>query len=353
MQTFHRAQERAQPPAAAGTRHPGGSCAPAAPSATDRTPGPAPSTPLYRGRFAPSPTGPLHFGSLIAAVGSYLSARAAGGEWLVRIEDLDPPRTVPGAADDILRALEILGFEWHGEVLYQSTRSAAYAAAVERLLAQGDAFECTCSRAEILAAAEGPATPGEELRYPGWCRSGVRAAQRDRAIRFLTPPGEVVFDDLLQGHVAVDVSREVGDFVIRRRDGLFAYQLAVVVDDAEQGITHVVRGVDLLNSSPRQILLQRRLRLATPMYAHMPLAIGPDGVKLSKSAGAAKLDLRRPAEALWRALRFLRQNPPPALRYASPAGLWDWAVEHWTSVPLRGMRAAGLDGDNDSRIVRS
>jgi len=296
--------------------------------------------PVYRGRFAPSPTGPLHFGSLVAAVASYLAARQAGGEWLVRIEDLDPPREVPGSADQIVAALARLGFEWNESIVRQSARRPLYEDAVQRLLAAGDAFRCSCSRAEIQAAVTSTAASGEELRYPGWCRDGVRMPERATAIRFRTPSGDVVFQDQIQGLTCVDVAAEVGDFVIQRRDGWFAYQLAVVVDDAAQGITHVVRGADLLRNTPRQLLLQQALGLPHPAYAHVPVATDRNGVKLSKSEGAAAIDLAQPNGELWRALRFLQQDPPRELLDGSLAELWSWAIVHWTTAPVRGMRSA-------------
>lgn len=296
----------------------------------------------YRGRFAPSPTGPLHFGSLVAAVGSYLAARHAGGEWLVRIEDLDPPREIPGSADQIVATLAALGFEWTESIVRQSSRTSLYEAAVNKLLYQGNAFYCSCTRAEIEAAT-GPARDADELRYPGWCRDGVRMPQRKLAVRFRTPSGLIAFDDGIHGltHSAVDT--EIGDFVIRRRDGLFAYQLAVVVDDAAQGITDVVRGADLLSSTPRQILLQQALRLPTPAYAHMPVATDRNRIKLSKSAGVATLDLQHPDEVLWQVLRFLRQAPPYELRRSGLATLWNWAITHWTPAPLNGIKSAPVD----------
>jgi len=293
----------------------------------------------YRGRFAPSPTGPLHFGSLVTATASYLCARQAQGAWLLRIEDLDPPREVPGSQDQILAALECLGFEWNESIVRQSERAELYEAALQRLLAAGDAFPCSCSRTEI-AAAGSDRGDADELRYPGWCRNGIRAPGRPLAVRFRAPAGLVSFADELQGPVSYDVATQIGDFVIRRRDGWFAYQLAVVVDDAAQGITSVVRGCDLLNSTPRQLLLQRALGLPTPAYAHMPVATDRNGVKLSKSAGAATLDLAHPGDELWRALWFLRQSPPPELRHANPADLWSWAIVHWTPAPLRGLSMA-------------
>lgn len=299
-----------------------------------------PPTARYRTRFAPSPTGELHLGSLVAAVGSYLEAKRAGGEWLVRIEDLDPPREALGSAAGILETLAALGFEWTEPVLWQSSRSAAYTQAVEQLLGSGQAYECTCTRAEI-AVARGAREVAEELHYPGWCRAGVRAPQRLRALRLRVPDQSICFEDAIQGPVSCNVASDVGDFVIRRRDGLFAYQLAVVVDDAAQHITHVVRGADLLSSTPRQILLQRALGgVATPAYAHLPLVLDQDGVKLSKSAGAAAVNSRQPVAELWRTLCLLRQDPPAHLRCGAVRTLWDWAIEHWTTAPLRGLRTA-------------
>jgi glutamyl-Q tRNA(Asp) synthetase len=294
---------------------------------------------IYRGRFAPSPTGPLHFGSLVAAVASYLDARQAGGTWLVRIEDLDPPREIPGAADSIIATLAAFGFEWNESILRQSTRIDAYREALDTLLRQRLAFPCSCSRTELQAAQDPYRPPSDELHYPGWCRAGVRAPERPLAIRFRVDSATTTFDDLIQGAQACDVAADVGDFVIRRRDGLFAYQLAVVVDDAAQGITHVVRGTDLLGSTARQILLQRALGFATPMYAHMPVVTDANGVKLSKSQGAAEIDPRRPSQELWRALRFLQQAPPVELRLSPTPTLWKWAVANWQAQALKGARA--------------
>ncbi len=251
-----------------------------------------------RGRFAPSPTGPLHLGSLLAALGSWLLARAAGGEWLVRIEDLDPPREVAGAAAEQLQALAAFGFESDGPVLWQSTRGDAYQAALDRLLASGAAFACHCSRSDLAADA-------------GIHRRCVPGAQReDPSIRLRVPDGTLVaFDDAIQGHHVQDVAREVGDFVLRRADGWWAYQLAVVVDDAAQGITDVVRGADLLDSTPRQVLLQRALGLPTPRYAHLPLAVDAHGRKLSKSLAALPVDAGDPLPALRAAWQALGQDP--------------------------------------------
>jgi glutamyl-Q tRNA(Asp) synthetase len=244
---------------------------------------------VITGRFAPSPTGPLHLGSLVAAVGSWLYARAEGGWWLVRMEDIDTPRVVPGSAEEILAALRRYGLKWDGEVVWQSRRTALYERALEELRAKGLVYDCACSRAELARAASAPV--GREPVYPGTCRNGIAAGKAARAIRFRVP------DDL-----------EDGDFVVRRADGLFAYQLAVVVDDADQGVTQVVRGADLLASTPRQIALQRALGYPTPVYVHLPLVLSPDGSKLGKRDGALPLptlDEARVRETLSVALRHL------------------------------------------------
>jgi glutamyl-Q tRNA(Asp) synthetase len=294
----------------------------------------------YRGRFAPSPTGPLHFGSLVAAVASFLEAKTAGGEWLVRIEDLDTARVVPGSADDILKTLDTFQFHWDGPVLYQSTRTAAYEDALQRLLRLEVAFHCSCSRSEIEAAQPMPRRVGEEARYPGWCRAGVRSPNRNLAVRFRVDDTVGRFEDKVQGDVSIDLTTDAGDFVIKRRDGLFAYQLAVIVDDDAQGISHVVRGVDLLNSTPRQLLLQRALGMKHPEYAHVPVVIDENKVKLSKSAGAGALNVNRPSEEIWRALRFLRQSPPLELRLSTLPEIWDWAARNWQVHSVRGLREA-------------
>jgi glutamyl-Q tRNA(Asp) synthetase len=299
-------------------------------------------TARYRGRFAPSPTGPLHFGSLVAATASYLDARHVGGDWLLRIEDLDPPREVAGSAEQIVATLAALGFQWTGSIVRQSERHAAYQAALDQLLAANLAFPCSCSRTELQAAQPAGRDQSDELYYPGWCRNGVRAPDRPTAIRFRVAPGTLAFDDRLQGLQAADLALDTGDFVIRRRDSLFAYQLAVVVDDAAQNVTHVVRGADLLGSTARQIALQAALGLTTPEYAHLPLAIDANGIKLSKSTGAAAVDARRPAYELWRTLQFLKQGPPLDLRRAPVATLWEWAIEHWQAQPLAGLRQMEL-----------
>jgi glutamyl-Q tRNA(Asp) synthetase len=248
----------------------------------------------YRGRFAPSPTGPLHLGSLVAALGSYLDAKAHGGEWLVRMEDIDTPRTVPGAADDILRTLERFGLEWDGPVLYQSTRIGTYEAAFEDLRKRDLIFPCGCFRKDVVN------------RYPGTCRHGIRGRLDTPSWRFRVS-GEIVhFEDRRLGPQSQNVQEYVGDFVLKRADGLFAYQLAVVVDDAYQGITDVVRGEDLLDSTARQILLQRALGFPQPRYLHLPLVLNETGQKLSKQNGATALDPNRVEELLALARTLLR-----------------------------------------------
>ncbi len=266
---------------------------------------------MYVGRFAPSPTGPLHFGSLVAALAGWLDARAAEGRWLVRIEDLDAPRTLPGAAHDILRTLDCLGLGWDGPVLYQSQRSANYKAALKSL----DTYWCGCTRREIADSSIGRASDGAQI-YPGTCRGGLAPGKTPRALRVRTGTEEIVFADRVQGPQRQILAREIGDFVLLRADGQFAYQLAVVVDDAEQGVTDVVRGADLLDSTPRQIYLQRLLGYATPRYLHVPAAVNAAGEKLSKQTGARPVDLARKSEELRRALRFLGQAGSDDLAHA-------------------------------------
>ena len=300
-----------------------------------------PSPIRYRGRFAPSPTGPLHFGSITTAVGSYLEARRADGEWHIRIDDLDRARTVPGAADDILRTLEALGFEWTGPVRYQSQRDESYAAALAQLQADGLVFPCSCSRRELQQLTQSQPDTGvdvEELRYPGFCRNGPLAPERGTAVRFRVPDGAVEFDDGLQGHSTNDVQQESGDFVVRRRDGLFAYQLACVVDDHEHGFTHIVRGADLLASTARQLLLQRALRYTPMLYAHLPLMMDAGGRKLSKSSAAPAAHAASGPAVLWQALTQLQQAPPAHLPGADIKDVWAWAHAHWSLEPLRGKR---------------
>jgi glutamyl-Q tRNA(Asp) synthetase len=284
------------------------------------------STPPYRGRFAPSPSGPLHFGSLVAAAGSFLEARTRNGEWLLRMEDVDAPRCSQAAAADILRTLEACGFAWDGEVVRQSRRTDAYAAALERLKAAGHVFACACTRREL---ADSAIAPDGATIYPGTCRQGLPAGKPARAWRLRVGDVRVGFDDAIQGRIDSDLALDAGDFILLRADGLFAYQLAVVVDDADAGITHVVRGADLLASTARQIFLQQCLGLPIPCYAHLPVAVNAAGEKLSKQTRAAPVDASRPGPALYAVLAFLGQHPPPELSGASPDELWAWAMSHW------------------------
>jgi len=284
------------------------------------------------GRFAPSPTGPLHFGSLVAALASCCDARARGARWLVRIEDVDLPRSVPGATDDILRTLVRYGFAWDGPVEYQSDRTPHYAAALRRLVDAGHAYPCACTRRELESA---PLGPGGERIYPGTCREGVPAALASRprrAFRVRVGDTEVAFVDRLQGPQRQRLADEVGDFVVKRADGLFAYQLAVVVDDAEQRVTDVVRGADLLASTPRQIHLARLLGCHVPTYLHVPVAIDREGHKLSKQTLAPALP-NDPLPALLAAWRFLDQ-PSPAVAPRDTAGFWRYAIGAWSPTRL-------------------
>lgn len=285
----------------------------------------------YRGRFAPSPTGPLHFGSLIAAVGSYLDAKHHHGKWLVRIEDLDVPRSVKGAAEEILATLEIFGLHWDEGVIYQSRRTAAYEEAFHLLKQAGAVYPCACSRKEI---ADSALQRGDELIYPGTCRNGIAHDKAALAWRIRVDDASISFSDRMQGSIAQDLATEVGDFVVSRADGLFAYQLAVVVDDAAQGITDVVRGADLLYSTPRQIYLQGLLDLTTPAYMHLPVAVNAQGEKLSKQTLALPVGKDNPASLLFKALVFLRQQPPLELQFGEAEEILAWAIASWQTDRL-------------------
>jgi len=278
----------------------------------------------------------------VAAAGSYLDARHRGGRWLLRIEDVDTPRTVAGAADGIIATLARFGFEWDGDIVWQSRRTEAYAAALERLKAAGHAFPCACTRREM---ADSALTRDGSRRYPGTCRNGLPPGRAARAWR-VRAEGIIAFDDAIQGPQREDLALDSGDYVVLRADGLFAYQLAVVVDDADAGITHVVRGADLLDSTARQIHLQHLLGFPQPDYAHLPVATNAAGEKLSKQTLARAVDEHRPAAALVAALRFLGQAPPAGLDRASLAEVWAWALQHWrlATVPHR-RQAPAIDID--------
>lgn len=282
---------------------------------------------MYIGRFAPSPTGPLHFGSLVAAVASYLDAKTHQGKWLVRIEDIDPPREIAGSTGQILRTLEAFSMFWDGPVMYQSTRIAAYETALAQLDHQGLIYPCTCSRKEIANAST---TGIEGSIYPGTCRQAATHPERAAfAWRIRTNSNVMRFEDVIQGAQAQQLEQEIGDFVLKRADGLFAYQLAVVLDDYEQGVTNIVRGSDLLASTPRQIYLQKMMGFPTPAYAHVPIVTNANGEKLSKQTLAKPIQTANPEASLWQALHFLGQNPPESLCHESLNNIWGWAISHW------------------------
>ena len=281
----------------------------------------------YVGRFAPSPTGDLHLGSLYTAAASFLDARANGGCWLVRAEDPDGPRVVPGSADGILRTLSRFGFEWDGDVVHQSGCGDRYAAALDDLGARGLTFQCSCSRLQLA----------EDERYPGHCRNGPLKPGTACATRVRVDEATIQFTDRIQGTFRQDVAAAVGDMLVRRRDQLFAYVLAVVVDDAAQRVTHVVRGADLLDNTPRQIHLQRLLGLKPPDYAHVPLLMEPDGKKLAKSSRSVQLDGSTPLPLLIKVFDLLNLSPPPELDLATIPEAWSWATAKWNidRVPRR------------------
>jgi glutamyl-Q tRNA(Asp) synthetase len=284
----------------------------------------------YVGRFAPSPTGPLHFGSLVAGLASWLDAKRAGGRWLLRMEDLDLPRVMPGATDEILRQLDTLGLHWDGTVEYQSRRTAHYEAALERLAAH--CYPCACTRKELEDSAL--AIDGSRI-YPGTCRPGLQPGKTARALRVRTDDEPVVFTDRVQGRIVQSVKTEVGDFVLKRADGLHAYQLAVVVDDAAQGVTDVVRGADLLDSTARQIFLQRLLGASTPRYLHVPVATNAAGEKLSKQTAASAAG----PDDVPAALRFLGLQPPSGIATGETLA---WAAEHWDPARVPRARAVAV-----------
>lgn len=277
----------------------------------------------YIGRFAPSPSGPLHFGSLVGALASYLHAHQHRGQWLVRMEDLDPPREMAGAADSILRSLEAHGLFWHSDVLYQSQRLDAYEAQLQQLQDQQQVYRCNCNRQRIQAAGG---------IYDNHCRDkNIDTPPYGIRLNLHASPAiasEIPFDDLIQGPQQQDIASQVGDFILKRKDGLFAYQLAVVMDDIEQNISHIIRGSDLLCSSARQIFLFERLKARSPIFGHCPVATHPDGQKLSKQNLAPALDNSLAANNLWLALSFLQLQPPNELRDAPVQEQLHWAINN-------------------------
>ncbi|MFO1417587.1 MAG: tRNA glutamyl-Q(34) synthetase GluQRS [Methylotetracoccus sp.] len=291
----------------------------------------------YRGRFAPSPTGHLHLGSLFTALASYLEARARGGTWLLRIDDIDSPRCSIEATDSILRTLERFGLSWDEPPVYQHRRIARYQEALRVLDDARQLYACVCTRRKL-------ANGGVSRAYPGTCRdTGAENRTGAHALRVRSESARIAFHDRLQGNVFQDVAREIGDFVVRRRDGLIAYHLATVVDDADAGITEVVRGQDLLESTPRQILLQRRLGLAEPAYCHVPVIIGASGLKLSKQNHAPMVDESAPGRILFSLLGLLRQRPPAELAEATAAEVLDWGTRHWSIERMAGAPTIGAE----------
>jgi glutamyl-Q tRNA(Asp) synthetase len=303
----------------------------------------------YRGRFAPSPTGPLHFGSLIAAVGSYLDARHHQGEWLLRVEDIDSPREVAGATDEILRTLELLHMTWDRPVIYQSKRTHLYEEALDELQQRGYLYDCGCTRKEV---AEGAVHTPTGTIYPGTCRNGLPAGRSPRSVRVRVNNAAISMQDRLQAGLHQQLQTDTGDFIIRRADRLIAYQLAVVVDDADQGINHVVRGSDLLESTPRQMYLQQLLDLPTPAYLHLPIATDSSNAKLSKQSFAPSITVDDSNRAVLDALRFLHQTLPDSPQDASLDELWKWAADHWdaSTIPARQVLPAPAQyADSTSR----
>ena len=289
---------------------------------------------MVRGRFAPSPTGPLHFGSLIAAVASFLEAKTQAGQWLVRMEDLDKPREQKGATDHILRTLEAFGFEWQGDVVYQSTRGDLYEVALNKL--SNLTYPCTCSRREI---ADSAIHGIDGFIYPKTCLMQPPKPNIAPAWRVKTANTLITVNDAIQGEISQHLNLDIGDFVLKRADGVFSYQLAVVVDDFAQGISHIVRGADLLDSTTRQIYLQTMLNYPTPHYAHLPVAVNAAHEKLSKQTLAEPLNSVKQSEQLFNALQFLGQNPPIILQNVPLKELWQWAFAHWKLKNIPTQRA--------------
>jgi len=284
------------------------------------------SIPNYRGRFAPSPTGALHFGSLITAIGSYLEAKSHNGEWLVRIENLDKPREIPTASHEILKALETLGMEWDHEVIYQDQREDVYENILTLLSKRELTYPCACTRKEI---ADSSIIGISGQIYAETCRNNIQNKNYSGAIRVKTDNNIIEFEDSLHGLISQRPRSETGDFILRRSDRIYAYQLAVVVDDATQGITNIVRGADLLDSTPRQIYLQKLLGYPTPSYMHLPIAVNNQGEKLSKQTKAAHLDISNPVKQLIAAVNFLGQEPPIELLRDNVSSFWKWALINW------------------------
>ncbi|MDD5037329.1 MAG: tRNA glutamyl-Q(34) synthetase GluQRS [Methylococcaceae bacterium] len=285
----------------------------------------------YRGRFAPSPTGPLHLGSLYTALAGFLQAKSLQGEWLLRIDDIDAPRVVPGSIDSILHTLDRFALHWDGPVAYQSRQHKSYHLALERLAAEGRLYACTCSRKSLTTL-----NPDRSTFYPGICRHARFDRRQPHALRLKVDETVIEYEDKLQGPYRQDLAREIGDFILLRRDGIVAYHLATVIDDARAGITEVFRGVDLQESTPRQIYLQHQLSLPTPEYLHIPVLVDHRGCKLSKQNGALAVDERNPGSTLFHLLNLLEQSPPDELCEAQPEEILAWAVPAWDASRLTG-----------------
>jgi glutamyl-Q tRNA(Asp) synthetase len=288
------------------------------------------SSPTYTGRFAPSPTGPLHLGSLYTALASYLDARSRQGQWLLRIDDLDHFRIIPKATDQILNVLDKLGLHWDGEVYYQSQHIEDYQAALVQLETQDRLYPCICSRKKLAQSG---------AVYPGHCRQKTIPADADVAIRIKTPPSPVSLMDRLQGTIQQNLQQQCGDFILKRKDGVIAYQLAVVVDEYQQNISHIVRGLDLLDSTPRQCFLQQCLGLPQPSYMHIPVVVDQSGIKLSKQSHAEAISAKNPAKTLWLLLDLLKQHPLTELKRANVQTILRWGIEHWQPENLKKIRA--------------
>ena len=273
----------------------------------------------YTGRFAPSPSGPLHFGSLVAALASYLDAHANNGQWLVRMEDIDPPREQPGAADLILKTLDAYGMHWHGSVLFQSNRTAVYQTILNEMLVKGQLYPCTCTRKKLA---------GKNGIYPGYCRNNTHIPNEPYSLRLKCPTEILSFDDQIQGKQSFDLD-ELGDFILKRKDGLFAYQLAVCADDEFQGITHIVRGFDLIDSTPRQLHLQNVLGYRHPIYSHIPVITLDDGNKLSKQNHAPGIPLDDPGPWLIKGIKALGMPVDTGLESCSVEDILKWGISHW------------------------
>ncbi len=297
------------------------------------------------GRFAPTPSGPLHFGSLVAALASYAHARARGGRWLLRIEDVDTPRVVAGAADSILRDLEAFGYEWDGTVSYQSQRFDYYREFLEQLRRQGDCYACECSRRSLREQGVRSGPLGQI--YPGNCRSKKLGA-KNRSVRLNTADaGTIGFTDAVYGEFEMDLPTEVGDFVLRRVDDIYAYHLAVVVDDELQGVDEIVRGADLLENTCLHRFLQQRLGFRQPDYLHVPLVNNAQGVKLSKQTGAQAIDPGNAAQLSFAALSHLGPQPDPALKSAPPTEILAWAIDHWNPAAIPAQPPAHAESLQD------